>query len=79
MRIYPPVWGIARKSNEENRFAGYKIPKDSYIAISIYDCTDTQTIGMNPRNLTLVGLIVGSNNLDILIRIYHLQLDQGLV
>lgn len=36
MRIYPPVWGIARKSNEENRFAGYRIPKDSYIAISIY-------------------------------------------
>ena len=36
MRIYPPVWGIARKSNEESKFGGYRIPKNSYMAISIY-------------------------------------------
>jgi len=36
MRIYPPVWGIARKSADETKFNGYRIPKNSYIAISIF-------------------------------------------
>ena len=36
MRLYPPVPAFARKSEEETSFAGFRIPADSYIAISIY-------------------------------------------
>ena len=36
MRLYPPVWGIARRSTEESEFGGYRIPADSYIAITMY-------------------------------------------
>lgn len=36
MRLYPPVWGIARRLTEETEFGGYRIPADSYIAITIY-------------------------------------------
>lgn len=36
MRLYPPVWGIARRSNEEAEFGGYRVPAGSYISISMY-------------------------------------------
>ena len=36
MRVYPPVWGIARRSTEESEFGGFRIPADSYIAITSY-------------------------------------------
>ena len=36
MRLYPPVWGIARRCTEETEFGGYRIPRDAYIAITIY-------------------------------------------
>ncbi len=36
MRIYPPVWGIARRSSEESEFGGFRIPADSYLAITMY-------------------------------------------
>lgn len=36
MRVYPPVWGIARRSTEETEFGGFRIPANSYIAITAY-------------------------------------------
>ena len=36
MRLYPPVWGIARRCTEETEFGGYRIPRDAYIAITMY-------------------------------------------
>ena len=36
MRLYPPVWGIARRSKKINNFCGYTIPANSYIAITPY-------------------------------------------
>ncbi len=36
MRLYPPVWGIARRCTEETEFGGYRIPRDAYIAITLY-------------------------------------------
>jgi len=36
MRLYPPVWGIARRSAEEVEFSGYRVPRDAYIAITMY-------------------------------------------
>jgi cytochrome P450 len=36
MRLYPPVWGIARRSTNENNFRGYTVPANSYIAITPY-------------------------------------------
>lgn len=36
MRLYPPVWGIARKCAEETEFGGYRVPRNAYIAITMY-------------------------------------------
>jgi len=36
MRLYPPVWGIARRSTEETEFGGYRIPAGSYLSITMY-------------------------------------------
>ena len=36
MRLYPPVWGIARKATEEHEFGGYRIPANAYISILPY-------------------------------------------
>jgi cytochrome P450 len=36
MRLYPPVWGIARRSKSLNNFQGYTVPPNSYIAITPY-------------------------------------------
>lgn len=36
LRVYPPAWMIARIANEEDEIAGYRIPKDSRIAVSPY-------------------------------------------
>jgi enediyne biosynthesis protein E7 len=36
MRLYPPVWGIARRCMEDTEFGGYRIPKDAYLSISMY-------------------------------------------
>ena len=36
MRLYPPVWGLARRANEETEFGGYRIPAGAYISISMY-------------------------------------------
>ena len=36
MRLYPPVWGIARKATEEHEFGGYRIPAKAYISILPY-------------------------------------------
>lgn len=36
MRLYPPVWGIARRCMEEVEFGGYRIPREAYIAITMY-------------------------------------------
>lgn len=36
MRIYPPVWGIARRSTEDCEFGDYLIPANSYIALTMY-------------------------------------------
>lgn len=36
LRLYPPVWGIARRSADEVSLGGYRIPKNSYIAITPY-------------------------------------------
>ncbi len=36
MRIYPPVWAIARRSQETEVFGGYKVPAGSYVAVVPY-------------------------------------------
>jgi cytochrome P450 len=36
LRVYPPAWMIARIANEEDEIAGYRIPKDSRVAVSPY-------------------------------------------
>lgn len=36
MRLYPPVWGIARRSTEDSEFGGFLVPAGSYIAITSY-------------------------------------------
>jgi len=36
MRLYPPVWGIARRANEEFELGGYRIPKHAYLSISMW-------------------------------------------
>ena len=36
LRLFPPVWGIARRSTEETVLGNYQIPKNSYIAITPY-------------------------------------------
>ena len=36
MRLYPPVWGIARRCTEETEMGGYRIPQNAYIAITMY-------------------------------------------
>ncbi len=36
MRVYPPVWGIARRATVESEFGGYRIPAGSYLAITMY-------------------------------------------
>jgi len=36
MRLFPPVWGIARKSVEAQEFGGYQLPAGAYLAITPY-------------------------------------------
>ncbi|MBV8818252.1 MAG: cytochrome P450 [Acidobacteriaceae bacterium] len=36
MRMYPPVWGMGRESNEPFELGGYRFEKDTYILISQY-------------------------------------------
>ena len=36
MRLYPPVWAIARRSEEPGEYNGYYIPKNAYIGIAPY-------------------------------------------
>lgn len=36
MRLYPPVWGIARRATEETEFGGYRIPAGAYLSICMY-------------------------------------------
>lgn len=36
MRLYPPVWGIARRTSEAMELGGYRIPAQGYISISMY-------------------------------------------
>ena len=36
MRLYPPVWGIARQSTHEQAFGGFLLPANAYISIVPY-------------------------------------------
>ena len=36
MRIYPPVWGISRRAEEDSEFGGYRIPAGAYITMLAY-------------------------------------------
>ena len=36
MRLYPPVWGIARRAHEDAEFGGYRVPAGAYISLSMY-------------------------------------------
>lgn len=36
LRLYPAVWGVSRRSLDEAVLGGYRIPKNSYIAITPY-------------------------------------------
>ena len=33
MRIYPPVWGYARRSEQEEEFNGYVLPAKAYVGV----------------------------------------------
>ncbi len=36
MRIYPPVWAIARRSHDDERFGDYAVPAGSYVGVVPY-------------------------------------------
>lgn len=36
MRLYPPVWGIARRATEEAVFGDFHIPAGAYLSITMY-------------------------------------------
>lgn len=36
MRLYPPVWGLARSAEQDEVLGGYHIPKGAYVVISPY-------------------------------------------
>jgi cytochrome P450 len=36
MRLYPPVWAVARRAEEDDVLAGFAIPKGSYVVLSPY-------------------------------------------
>ena len=36
MRIYPPVWAYARRSEQEEEFDGYALPANAYVAVVPY-------------------------------------------
>ena len=36
MRIYPPVWGYARRSEQEEEFDGHRLPAKAYVAVVPY-------------------------------------------
>ena len=36
MRLYPPVWGLARRAKEEDEIEGHRVPKGSRLIISSY-------------------------------------------
>ena len=36
MRLYPPVWGISRKAEEEAEFGDYRIPQGAYVVVLPY-------------------------------------------
>jgi cytochrome P450 len=36
LRLYPPAWGVARETIEEDEVSGYRIPKGSQVAVSQY-------------------------------------------
>ncbi len=36
MRLYPPVWGIARRATEEAVFGDFYIPAGAYLSITMY-------------------------------------------
>lgn len=36
MRLYPPVWTVARSAIRDTELGGYKIPKDAQVVISTY-------------------------------------------
>ena len=36
MRIYPPVWGYARRAEQEEEFDGYVLPANAYVAVLPY-------------------------------------------
>lgn len=36
MRLYPPVWGIARRATRAQEFGGYQLPAGAYISILPY-------------------------------------------
>lgn len=35
MRLYLPVWGIARRCTKETEIGGFRIPRDSYVAVTM--------------------------------------------
>ncbi len=36
MRLYPPVWGLSRRAEQDAEFGGYRIPKDAYVVVLPY-------------------------------------------
>ena len=36
MRLYPPVWSYARRSEQEEEFEGYRLPAGAYVAVVPY-------------------------------------------
>lgn len=37
LRLYPPIWAIARQNTEQIELGGYRIPAKSYLVIPIYN------------------------------------------
>lgn len=49
LRLYPPVWLIARRTVEDDEIGGYEIPADSRIVISPYLTHRDQHLWPNPE------------------------------
>ncbi len=49
LRLYPPVWALARHAIDEDELCGYHIPKDSYVRLVRTAFTVIQTIGKIPK------------------------------
>ena len=55
MRLYPPVWAYARRSEHEEEFGGFVLPAKAYVGVIPGPCTGTPTSGRTRSASTRTG------------------------